>query len=205
MRVTGPHPAGLYCWPDAGAVPCVAQCRAQGVAVALALVQDVGKLGLHHQQAFVLNGGHFVLAVFVAIVNHQRQPFAGGQAAPVHLGHQVFVQRFQGVVDAINQLLGRALAPATGAAHMHHEQARMIPIVTNGHEWATTYRRAQIGQHRRSNGERVGLGVIAAGLRHIAHQAIEASGVRARCIAVCVHKCIIKLAVPARRTCGSRY
>ena len=52
---------------------------------------------------------------------------------------------------------------------MHHEQARMVPVVANRHVRATAYRSAQIRQHRRCNGKRVGLGVAAASLRHIAH------------------------------------
>ena len=78
MWISGPQPIAFGGWPHAHAVPTIAQCRRQRVALTLALMQHVGELALDHQQAFIEDGRNFFFALGVAIVDQVHQTLTTG-------------------------------------------------------------------------------------------------------------------------------
>lgn len=119
------------------AIPTVTQCGRQRVAVAPPLVQHVGELGFDHPQPFVLDGGHVLATLSIAVVDQRSQSFARGQAAAMNLRREGFVHRSQCLIDPQYQRHRIALAATAGTPDVQAEQPRVMPGIADGQIHAT--------------------------------------------------------------------
>ena len=107
------------------------------------------------------------------------------------MGRGVLAQGLERSLDPADQSNRITLATTARATNMQHEHACVVPSVADGHVRPTSHGATHEGNEICCDGVGVGFGGVAACAGHVAYQAIQASGVRARGVAVVVQAIVI--------------